>query len=102
MNETTAKASGGGRLLRLRPEDNVAVATVEFPAGASIQLDHTTITLRDAVPLGHKVAVASIRAGAKIIKYGCPIGSATRPIAAGELVHTHNMKSDYLPTFLRG
>jgi hypothetical protein len=39
--------------------------------------------------------------GAKIIKYGVPIGSATCEIAAGDHVHTHNLRSDYLPTWLR-
>jgi len=28
-----------------------------------------------------------------------PIGSATRAIKAGEHVHLHNMKSDYIPTY---
>jgi hypothetical protein len=28
-----------------------------------------------------------------------PIGSATRPIAAGAWVHTHNLASDYIRTF---
>jgi hypothetical protein len=37
-----------------------------------------------------------------VIKYGAPIGSATRDIAPGEYVHTHNLKSDYLPTLARG
>jgi hypothetical protein len=32
-----------------------------------------------------------------------PIGHkvAARPIAAGEHVHTHNVQSDYIPTYLR-
>jgi hypothetical protein len=30
-----------------------------------------------------------------------PIGSAVCAIALGEHVHTHNIKSDYLPTFER-
>jgi hypothetical protein len=34
-----------------------------------------------------------------VIKYGVSIGSATRDIELGELVHLHNMKSDYLPTY---
>ena len=35
----------------------------------------------------------------KIIRLGMPIGSATRPIAAGAWVHTHNLASDYIRTF---
>lgn len=74
------------RFLRLHPDDNVL----------------TVIVADGAVPLGHKVAARDIAAGEKIIKYGAPIGSASCPIASGEHVHTHNVKSDYLPTFKRG
>jgi altronate dehydratase small subunit len=90
-----------GRLLRLAPGDNVAVATLDFPAGAAAPFDGGQVTLVDAVPIGHKVAVAPVAAGDKIVKYGCPIGSAIRPIRKGEHVHTHNIKSDYLPTRAR-
>jgi hypothetical protein len=31
-----------------------------------------------------------------VLKYGLPIGSATRAIAAGEHVHVQNLKSDYV------
>jgi len=95
-------ASFPGRLLRLAAADNVAVATADFPAGAVARLDDLEIRLVDAVAMGHKAAVVPIAAGAKIVKYGCPIGSAVRAIGVGEHVHTHNIKSDYLPTRARG
>ncbi len=87
-----------GRLLRLAPGDNVAVATVDFSAGTAAAFDGGHVTLIDAVPMGHKAAVAPIAAEEKIVKYGCPVGSAIRSIRLGEHVHTHNIKSDYLPT----
>ena len=74
------------RFLQLHPQDNVL----------------TVIVANADVPLGHKVAARPIASGEKIIKYGAPIGSATREIAQGEHVHTHNVKSDYIPTFRRG
>ena len=43
---------------------------------------------------GHKYARIDIPCGAKVIKYGMPIGSATGNIACGEHVHTHNCKTD--------
>ena len=95
---TSNPVSFRGRLLRLAAADNVAVATVDFPAGAVVPLDDGQITLMDAVPMGHKAAVAPIAAAEKIVKYGCPIGSAVRAIRVGQHVHTHNIKSDYLPT----
>ena len=95
-------ASFPGRLLRLAAADNVAVATVDFPAGAVAPLEEGQITLIDDVAMGHKVAVVAIAAETKIVKCGCPIGSAIRAIRIGEHVHTHNIKSDYLPTRARG
>ncbi|MGA2032000.1 MAG: UxaA family hydrolase [Thermoguttaceae bacterium] len=90
-----------GRLLRLAPSDNVAVATAGLEAGQSAGLDDAWITLVDRIPLGHKVALAAIAPGEKVVKCGCPIGSATREIRVGQHVHVHNLKSDYFPTFTR-
>ncbi len=69
--------------------------------GDCVEVAGASLEMPVALAIGHKLAAAAIPAGAKIVKYGAPIGSATRAIAAGEHVHTHNLKSDYLPTFLR-
>jgi hypothetical protein len=34
----------------------------------------------------------------EVFKYSVPIGTATAAIAAGELVHLHNLRSDYIAT----
>ena len=34
-----------------------------------------------------------------MLKYGAVIGTATADIGRGEHVHTHNLESDYLPTY---
>jgi hypothetical protein len=49
------------------------------------------------VEVGHKIARRPIAPGDKILRYGAAIGSAIAPIAPGEHVHMHNMKSDYIP-----
>ncbi len=87
------------RLLQLAPEDNVAAAKTTLPAGESILIAGRRVVLGQAIPTGHKVAIARIAAGETVRKYGAPIGSATRDIEPGEYVHTHNVKSDYLPTY---
>lgn len=43
---------------------------------------------------GHKVAARNIAVGENIIKYGFPIGHATREIMEGERVHTDNLKTN--------
>lgn len=87
----------GPRLLRLSPEDNVLVALARIKAGDVAAVGDARIPACEEIPSGHKVAARDIAAGEKIIKYGVPIGSATRAIAIGSHVHTHNLRSDYLP-----
>ena len=43
---------------------------------------------------GHKYALREIKKGENVIKYGFPIGHATEDIAAGEHVHSHNIKTN--------
>ena len=53
-------------------------------------LDNVEINLEN----GHKYAIADIKKGENIIKYGFPIGHATEDIKVGEHVHTHNIKTN--------
>ena len=85
------------KLISLNRIDNVAVALCDLQAGQEVTLaDGSVLTLRDDIAFGHKVAVRSIDEGEKVLKYGLPIGSATRNIEAGEHVHEHNLKSNYV------
>ena len=89
------------RVVVLAPGDNVAVACATLEAGTTLLIDGAEVVLDRRVTTGHKVARRPIRAGEKVVKYGAPIGSATRDIAPGAHVHTHNLKSDYIPTYDR-
>jgi altronate dehydratase small subunit len=89
------------RLLRLSSHDNIVVARTAIGKGAVLCLEEHVVTVAAPIPLGYKVAVRAIAAGEKIIKYGASIGSANCAIAPGDMVHTHNMQSDYLPTYGR-
>jgi len=93
------QATDGSGVLLLAAGDNVAVASCELSAGASRKINAATIVLKARVDVGHKFAVRKIKAGERIVKYGAPIGVATRDIEPGEYVHTHNMASEYLPTY---
>jgi hypothetical protein len=87
------------RLLRLAPEDNICVVTATVEPGEVVEFEGRQIRFADRIPTGHKVAVVAIAKGQRIRKYGVPIGSATEEIQPGQYVHTHNLKSDYLPTY---
>ena len=57
-----------------------------------------TVRIKQPIALGHKIARRALHAGDKVLRYGAVIGSVTRDVAAGEHLHTHNLRSDYLPT----
>jgi altronate dehydratase len=100
--ETATKRAGAGsdsRLLVLDERDNVVVVTARIRAGETVMVEGRSVTMPADVPLGHKLARRDIASGEKIVKYGAPIGSATRAIRAGDHAHVHNIKSDYTPTY---
>lgn len=51
------------------------------------------VEAKDAIPLGHKVALKEFKQGEDIIKYGVPVGITMKPISIGQHVHVHNIKS---------
>jgi altronate dehydratase len=76
--------------------DSVGVALVDLEPGATITLadgNGHRVVAREPIPFGHKVALAPIRRGDHVIKYGASIGVAERDIEPGEHVHVHNLKS---------
>src|SRR5579871_5565279 len=80
--------------VRLRPEDNVAVAARPLAAGIEIDVAGKTIALDKRIGLGHKFALSSIRSGSPILKYGQIIGFAGSDIEPGSHVHVHNVRAD--------
>lgn len=86
------------RLLLLSEQDNVFVCREDIPEGERIRIGGQELTLGKRVQRGHKVARRVIAPGNKVYKYGAPIGSAVAPIAPGDHVHVHNLKSDYTPS----
>jgi (2R)-sulfolactate sulfo-lyase subunit alpha len=88
-------------LLLLHPDDNSLVARRSLVAGEEVIIDGESIRMPQAVALGHKVARHALQSGIAVLKYGAPIGSTTQPVAKGEHLHLHNLKSDYLPSHTR-
>jgi len=79
----------------------VVVCCREVRAGEVLQIDDREIVAAATVPLGHKLALVAIAAGAKVTKYGMPIGSATADVPAGGWVHGHNLASDRIASHSR-
>ena len=80
-------------------DDTVGVAVVDLTRGQSLtgwnmERDSTLrLKAEQKVPLGHKIAVVDIAKGDTIVKYGEPIGTASKPIEKGHHVHTQNLKT---------
>ncbi len=91
MSEIVNPLTADNIVIRVRPEDNVAVARAGIYAGQEIRIGGKTIQAQTVVPAGHKIALADIAAGGPVIRYGLVIGRASRPIETGEHVHEHNV-----------
>ncbi|SIT44180.1 Altronate dehydratase [Paraburkholderia piptadeniae] len=83
-----APAASTDPVIRLHPNDDVVIARHQLVAGMRLGDD---VTVRGLIPAGHKVAVRAVESGAPLRRYGQIIGFATRAIASGEHVHTHNL-----------
>lgn len=80
--------------IKIHPLDTVIVALEDIQEGEVLDVDNQSLVLLQAVERGHKIAIRSIALGENIIKYGYPIGHATKDIQAGEHVHTQNIKTN--------
>ena len=58
----------------LRPEDDVAIAKKEIPAGTVLEDADGRIEVRQDIKPGHKVARRTRRTGEAVRRYGQPIG----------------------------
>ena len=82
------------------PKDNVGVVVVEGLESGTEMLCVVThdnsdfrLVARQAVPIGHKVALRGLKTGDTVIKYGQDIGRIVADVGQGEHVHVHNLKT---------
>ncbi len=82
----------------LRPNDDVATALADLPAGTLLHLRSglvsREISLQQDLRTGHKFAVRALASGLRVRKYGEFIGRTTQAVAAGEWVHVHNLETN--------
>ena len=70
--------------------DNVAVALTNLNKDEVYE----GVTLIEDIPCGHKFALKDISENSNVIKYGYPIGHATKNILKGSHVHVSNTKTN--------
>lgn len=86
----------GASALVMDDRDHVATAIKDLQAGERISYlknnQRIELTLLDAVPFGHKIAIEAVPLGTDIRKYGEVIGRTTTAIEVGQHVHVHNVE----------
>lgn len=87
-----------GKILRMNQKDNVGMVLQDANPGDELTVIYegqpeTTVTVKDATDIYHKVALQPIKDGEYVVKYGELIGVATQDIAVGEHVHVFNVRS---------
>ncbi len=82
--------------IQVHVDDNVAIVVREggLPAGTVLA---SGLTLVDAVPEAHKVALFDMARDAPIVRYGVVIGYAAEAIAKGSWVHERVMRLPVAP-----
>ena len=82
------------------PKDNVGVVVVEGLKACTDMLGVITETdktlklkAKSSIPIGHKVALKSLKKGDTVIKYGEDIGRMVADAEIGAHVHVHNLKT---------
>lgn len=78
------------KYIKINQIDNVIVALKPIEKGEVIE----SIEALEKIEQGHKMAILDIKENQDVIKYGAPIGHATKDIKKGEHIHTHNIHTN--------
>ncbi|WP_159867671.1 MULTISPECIES: SAF domain-containing protein [unclassified Raoultella] len=80
--------------------DSVGVVVIEGVEAGQIltgwimdQNKTIEFAVKDAIPIGHKLAIRCLDVNDTVIKYGQDIGRVIQPIQQGEHLHVHNVKT---------
>ena len=82
------------KYIKINPNDNVCVAIENLSPGDIVNVEGTSVEIKNPIETGHKFAIQEIKTDENVVKYGYPIGHATTDIHAGEHVHTQNVKTN--------
>ncbi len=86
------------KAMQLTATDNVATVLSAAEAGNDVEIVlngnplGVNLTALEPIPFGFKICSKAMKKGDDVVKYGHVIGRATCDIAAGALVHVHNIE----------
>ncbi len=84
------------KIIQITPADNVGIAASSFGIEKDTLLPDGS-TVKELIPMGHKVALKNIQQGEAIIRYGHCIGIADKKIDAGYWVNENNISLSLPP-----
>lgn len=76
-------------VVKMRPEDNVAIAVHDLHIGDKIIGD---IEVRDEIPQAHKIALIDLAKGQPVLRYGVVLGYAKESIQAGDWINENSLE----------
>src|SRR3954469_1451342 len=100
--DATAATEQDQRLLMLAVGDTVLIVTGLLAAGERFFVAGVPVVAAEDLPTGFKVAARALPEGEIAVRLRTPIGRTTAAVGVGQLVHTHNLASQYLRTHERG
>lgn len=83
--------TGTNLLIRLHPDDTVAIARASIYPGQTVSVAGTHFVAAVAIPAGHKMAIRPMAVGEPVVRYGQRIGHASLTISPGDHVHVQNV-----------
>lgn len=81
-------------IIKINEKDNVVVALRDISKNEIVEIEDKKIEIKEDVKRGHKISIVDLKVDENVIKYGYPIGHATKEISVGEWVHTHNIRTN--------
>ncbi len=85
------------RVLQVDSRDNVLVALTNLSRGETVEHAGKVHSLISDVPAKHKFATMDLAPGDRVVMYGGVVGNAVKPIRAGELLTTSNIRHEATP-----
>ena len=80
------------RILKIHSSDNVAVALENLDKDQWVEVDKTSLQLKDDVPVKHKFTLGALKSGDPVMMYGVMVGKVQVDLEAGSIVTTENLR----------
>lgn len=80
------------KTLKINHSDNIVVALSNLQEGDTVQVNGSVLSLKENIPQKHKFSVSDLEPGDDLYMYGVMVGKVVKPIPAGGLISTENVK----------